>query len=210
MATGVRSRLTREQARAQTRERLLEAARRLFVERGFHTTTLDEVAEQAGHTKGAVYSAFESKADLFLAIFDERTRSRAAEVASMGGCADSLAELMELGQRHWIRTLREERGWSLLLIEFEVHAAREERLRQRLAEIKGLYRAAVQTALEEVVGRSGETLPLPARQLTIAQLALGNGILLEELSDPNPENVEILEMASTLLGLRPHAPKSSQ
>jgi AcrR family transcriptional regulator len=210
MTTKARGRLTRDQARAQTRERLLVAARGLFVKRGFHMTTLDQVAEHAGYTKGAVYSAFESKADLFLAIFAERTRGRAAEVAQVGAHAGSLAELTELGQRHWVHTLREERDWSLLLIEFEVYAAREEGLRRRLAEIKGVYRAAVQTALEEVVERSGETLPLPARQLTIAQLALGNGILLEELSNPSPENVKILEAASTLLGLRLQAPDGGQ
>jgi AcrR family transcriptional regulator len=178
---------------------LLEAARRVFVERGFQATTLDEVAEQAGYTKGAVYSAFESKADLFLAIFEERTRRRAGEVAAMGERASSLAELAQMGQRHWIRTLRDERDWSLLLVEFEVLAAREEGLRRRLAAIKGLYREALRGALEAVAKRSGEPLPLPAQLLVIAQLALGNGILLEDFSDPGPENLKAFRAASALL-----------
>src|SRR5881227_1014476 len=61
-------RLTREEKKAQTRERLIEAAARGFAEKGFATTSLDEVADAAGLTKGAVYSNFENKEDLVEAV----------------------------------------------------------------------------------------------------------------------------------------------
>jgi AcrR family transcriptional regulator len=80
----------------------------VFVERGFHAATLDEVAEKAGYTKGAVYSAFESKADLFLAIFEERTRRRAEELRRAAARVGSLTELAQAGERFWIATPREE------------------------------------------------------------------------------------------------------
>jgi len=204
-----RRRLTREEARAETRERLLEAARRVFVDRGYHGATLDEVAEEAGYTKGAVYWAFASKADLFLAIFEERTRQRAAEAAAIGNRAGSVAQLVEMTGEQWVRTLRRERAWSLLLVEFEVHAARDEALRGRLREVKRLFRAALCHALEQVAGRSGEDVPVPAHLLTLAVVALGNGVLLEEFSNPSPENLEALREAGALLLRGLQAPRTA-
>ena len=64
-------RLSRAESAALTRRRLLEAAQRVFFERGFHGASLEAVAEEAA-TKGAVYSRFASKADLFLAYQEER------------------------------------------------------------------------------------------------------------------------------------------
>jgi AcrR family transcriptional regulator len=194
-----RSRLTRAQSKEQTRERLLQAARRVFVERGFHAATLDEVAGEAGHTKGAVYSAFESKADLFLAIFEERTRRRAEELRRTATRVSSLAELAQAGERFWIATLRNEREWSLLLVEFEVYAARDAVLRKRLASILGLYRSAMCEAIEAVAAASGELLPVPAERLTVATLALSNGIMLEGLTSATSDTVEVYRAALALL-----------
>ncbi len=193
-----RLRLTRAQAKGQTRERLLQAARGVFVERGFHATTLDQVAEEAGHTKGAVYSAFESKADLFLAIFEERTRRRAEELTRVAARVGSLAELARAGERFWIATLRDEREWSLLLVEFEVYAARDAVLRERLASILGLFRSAMCEAIEAVAAASGERPPVPAEQLTVATLALGNGIMLEGLTGVPSDTVEAFRAAFAL------------
>ena len=66
------ARLARPERKAKTREDILAAARRVFFGSGFHGTTLDEIAEEAGYTKGAVYSNFASKDDLFLAVFEDR------------------------------------------------------------------------------------------------------------------------------------------
>ncbi len=193
-----RARLTRAQAKEQTRERLLQAARRVFVERGFHSTTLDQVAEEAGYTKGAVYSAFESKADLFLAIFEERTHRRAEELTRVAARVGSLAELAQAGERFWIATLRDEREWSLLLVEFEVYAARDAVLRERLAGILGRFRSAMCEAIEAVAAASGERMPVPAEQLTVATLALGNGIMLEGLTGTTSDTVETFRAAFAL------------
>ena len=66
-----RPRLTREQSKARTRSELLRAANRLFVRRGFHETSINDIADEAGVTRGAVYSNFETKDDLFLALLQE-------------------------------------------------------------------------------------------------------------------------------------------
>ena len=69
---GMRTALTREERRTQTRAELLDAAERLFSEQGFHATSVDQVADDAGYTKGAVYSNFVSKEDLFFAVYERR------------------------------------------------------------------------------------------------------------------------------------------
>ncbi len=67
-----RKRLTHEERRLQTRERLLEAAHELFVERGFGATSLEEIADAAGYTRGAFYSNFRDKTDLLIESLQRR------------------------------------------------------------------------------------------------------------------------------------------
>jgi AcrR family transcriptional regulator len=191
-------RLTRAQAKEQTRERLLEAAERVFVERGFHAATLDQVAEEAGYTKGAVYSAFTSKADLFLAIFAERSRRRAEEFRALAPRVRSLAELAPANDRS-IRTLREERKWSMLLVEFEVHAARDPALCARLAGIQRELRSTMGEALGVAAAASGERLVVPAEQLMVAFVALSNGFILEGMTGASPNAPEALREALEML-----------
>src|SRR5260370_22754383 len=70
--------LTPQRRREMTRQHLLEAAAIVFTRNGFHGSSLDEVAATAGFTKGAVYSNFKSKDDLFLALLDDRQARQAA------------------------------------------------------------------------------------------------------------------------------------
>ena len=64
--------MTRAEQQQRTREEVLAAADRLFVERGFHATSVDQIAQAAGYTKGAVYSNFAAKEDLFFAVYERR------------------------------------------------------------------------------------------------------------------------------------------
>ena len=72
--------LTPARRREMTRRHLLEAAAVVFARDGFHGASLDDVAATAGFTKGAVYSNFKSKEDLFLALFDDRLVREAADM----------------------------------------------------------------------------------------------------------------------------------
>jgi AcrR family transcriptional regulator len=64
-------RMTRAESQAQTRAQLVKTARQLFFEDGYHPTSLEKVADAAGFSKGAVYSNFDDKEALFLALVDE-------------------------------------------------------------------------------------------------------------------------------------------
>ena len=64
----------------QTREAVIAAADALFVERGFHASSVGDIAAAAGYTKGAVYSNFASKEDVFFAVYDRRAQRGVAEM----------------------------------------------------------------------------------------------------------------------------------
>lgn len=128
--------LTPERRRQRTREYLLAAAAQVFAERGFHGATLDEVAAVAGFTKGAVYSNFKSKDDLFLALLESRYES---------GRAGLRAHLETIGWPHrasdFLGRLVDEldgattEHWGPLYEEFLVYAMRNPAARARLAEL---------------------------------------------------------------------------
>src|SRR5579863_1807875 len=63
-----RQRLTREQSKDQTRQRLLDAALTIFMKKGFVAASVEDIAEAAGYTRGAFYSNFRSKAELLIEL----------------------------------------------------------------------------------------------------------------------------------------------
>src|SRR6476620_7965343 len=85
-------RLTSEEKKAQTRERLLDAASTVFARKGFAATSIDEIAEAAGVTKGAVYSNFDSKEHLVRTVLDERLERRFRDIADDVPRDSSLAD----------------------------------------------------------------------------------------------------------------------
>lgn len=170
------ARLTRAERSAQTRDELLDAAQRRFFEAGYHATTLDDVADDAGYTKGAVYSTFGSKAGLFLALFDDIVDQRLAAARAIidPGAPGSEASLRALADQPV-----EERNarFLLLSIEFWVHAAREPAL---LAAFSERYRR-LRTSLAELTPAAS---PLDPQRWALVTLALSNGFALERLIDP--------------------------
>src|SRR5262252_5699696 len=89
-------RLTRTEQAERNRTLVLDAARQVFLARGYHNATLEQIADEAGFSKGVVYSQFASKADLFLALLDARIAERAAENERIAGKAAGAAALRAL------------------------------------------------------------------------------------------------------------------
>src|SRR3954465_10821495 len=174
---------SRARQKAATREALLAAGRTVFVRDGYQRASLDRVAAEAGFPKGAVYGNFATKADLFLAIYEERSAARAEVVAGAAAAASDLEDLRRRMVADGRHVVERERGWSLLLIEFWVHAAREPKLRGRLREAHMQVREAITAALTTVAKRDGAKLPMPAAKLATAVMALGNGLNLEAFLD---------------------------
>ena len=179
-----KQRLTRAEKSAQTRAELLASARRLFLRHGFHACSLEMVAEEAGFTIGAVYSRFGSKADLFLAILDERIDQLVAEVAQVAALHQPIPEQAELLAGRRMALLERERDWFPLVLEFWSHAARDERLRHEFSACHERLVGAYAGLIEADYARLGLPLPLAPEVLARAVVAMGNGVALERLTDP--------------------------
>lgn len=170
------ARATRAERSAQTRSELLAAAERRFFVHGYHGTTLDDIADEAGYTKGAVYSTFKSKAGLFLALFDTVVDRRVAEIRELLSQHQSAEEqLLALA-----RQPDDERNAQFLLlsIEFWVHAAREPKL---LVAFSERYRRL----REQLAELAPHTTPLGPERWALVTLALSNGLALERIIDPD-------------------------
>jgi AcrR family transcriptional regulator len=177
-------RLSRTEQNQRNRALVLAAAHRVFLARGYHAATLDEIADEAGFSRGVVQSRFGNKADLFLALLEERITERAAQNARL---AEGLvgAAGMRVLREHAARRNRAELDWGLLLIEFRVHAARDPDLSRRYAAAHARTRQALAAAITELYRRAGQPLPFPPDQLAQMILAIEAGIRLEQAADPD-------------------------
>ena len=176
-------RLRRVEKTADTRRRLLDAARRVFLRHGFAAASLEMVVAEAGLTKGAVYSRFRSKADLFLALLEERIATRIGEMEAAAASQSTPLGVATALSRQWDARLRTEADWSLLAIEFRIHAARVPQLNRRYAVLHARLRDAMARLIEREARAAGETLSASADDLVRAALALGTGTALERCVD---------------------------
>ena len=178
----MRSRLNRVQQSERNRALLLSAARRVFLARGYHAATLEQIADEAGFSKGVVYSQFQSKADLFLALLEARIEERAQENARLAGdMADGdLAALLD----HLARGDQATRDWLLLVIEFRVHAARDPELSRRYAVTHARTVEALTKVLAAIGERSGRGFALAPQTLAELLLAMSTGTTLEQAANP--------------------------
>jgi AcrR family transcriptional regulator len=199
-------RLNRAQKRAANRTRILQAARRVFGERGFHAASIEEIADEAGLSNGAIYYNFESKGDLFFALLEERLDERIRHMrrtvgkeAGDGSPANALAD----EARDATRSLKESREWRLLLLEFVAHAARTPSLAPKLKAHKRRLRSALAELLEQRLGERGIAPPIPIDELALAATGLANGLAVEELSDPGSVPDELLGEVLTRLLSQP-------
>lgn len=177
-------RLTRVEQSERNRSLVLQAARDLFMERGYHAATLEQIAETAGFSKGVVYSQFASKADLFLSLLEARIEERAGMHASL---------VERFARRGGIRALvehlaaqdRADPRWLLLVAEFRVHAARDPELGRRYAAAHSRTIEALADSFALVAQRSGERLALEPAVMAELAVALAYGGILEQAANPD-------------------------
>jgi AcrR family transcriptional regulator len=190
--------LTRKQRQEQTREGLVAAASKVFARRGYHKATVEEIAAEAGFSTGAVYSNFDGKEELFLALADRQVAERVAEIRTVAGAASSGGE----GAAPQIRTfLERDPDWPLLFYEFWSLSVRNPDLQDELAKRRDAIRDALAEALERVAEELGFELRFPAPALATAIAASLNGLAFERAADPEalPDDV-FAEFITAVLG----------
>jgi AcrR family transcriptional regulator len=181
-------RLSRTEQNERNRGLVLAAARRIFLAHGYHAATLDEIADEAGFSRGVVQSRFGNKADLFLALLEERITERAADNARLAGNlsgADGLAALAG----HATRRNQAELDWGLLLIEFRAHVARDPALNQRYTALHARTLRSIADLITGLYQRAGQPPPRPPGQMAQLILTITAGSRLEQAAglEDSPE-----------------------
>jgi AcrR family transcriptional regulator len=185
----------RDERRRETRDLILQAAAQLFARYGYHGVSLDAVAEEAGFTKGAVYSHFSSKQDLLANLLEHYCERQRDQIRSI------LAEPRPLGERiaqisTWLfGSPQEADDWPLLFAELWLQAMREPGLRPRMQQVHDWSRQSVAAMIDQEAQARGVTLTVPADDLARAVLALGNGLMLQHALTPSEDTAHAYRFA---------------
>jgi AcrR family transcriptional regulator len=181
-------RLTRKEKQAETRKRLLDAGERVFLRRGLQGSSVEEIAAEAGFTRGAFYSNFESKDELFVELLHTRIYDRYAEmVEETQKQPGTPRERLRWGiERARDVQKAEEGSWLFRLwLECLTQAARDEEFRKLAATFWSGNRALLAEQAKQAFGEAGRKPPLPPEQIATAMIALDVGLAVQHLVDPD-------------------------
>jgi AcrR family transcriptional regulator len=177
------TRLRREEQVERNRGLVLDAARRVFLAKGYGGATLEAIADEAGFSKGVVYSQFASKADLFLALLERRIDERADANDRIGDRfrgADGVVELLRAAEQDH----QAETAWAAVLLEFRSLALHDQELNRRYAALHERTVGRLAAVLERFHAE-GAAAAFPPRVMAEFILALGSGLTLERAVNPD-------------------------
>ena len=179
------ARMTREERRAHTRSCLMEAAGKIFSRQGLQQASIDDVAEEAGYTKGAFYANFRSKEELFLAMLDERFAARLEQIERILDSDDGLQDQTRRAGDDFVAAMRADPEWERLFFEFAAYAARNADFREELVTRYRSLRDAIAAALGHSKERHGHAAWMDLDQVSLMLFAISNGFALEKLLEPD-------------------------
>jgi AcrR family transcriptional regulator len=182
-----RQRLTREESRTQTRERLIEAARHLFAQSGYGGAGVDAVAAAAGYSKGAFYSNFESKEAIFLELLSRHMAAEAEQLTALVDAERSPDEILD-SLDGWLERMNADADWALLAMELQLQARRSPTFAKQYEALQARHRERLGGLIDRLFSLSGKTPPAPALDIAAALVALAHGVVLQrtryDASDP--------------------------
>ena len=190
------ARMTRDERRAHTRSCLMAAAGTIFSRRGLQQASIDEVAEEAGYTKGAFYANFKSKEELFLAMLDERFAARLSEIEDVVASEGDIEAQTRQAGTDFTEHLRANDEWERLFFEFAAYAARNDEFRAELVTRYRSLREAMTAAFSRYCSQHDIDPPIPMQQVALMTFAMANGFALEQLLEPEAVDDDVY---STLL-----------
>jgi AcrR family transcriptional regulator len=204
-----RRRLTRAEAKARTREQLLDAAAHVFAQKGYAGASVEEIAESAGYSTGALYSNFGGKEDLFLELMsDRRARGIARQAAAV---AEILNEDTADGQDplalfSWRLEKVTDRNAEAVLLqaEFWLYTVRNPEAMHILATKTGERAGALTPLVTHIMQRYGAHPGIPAEAVTRIMLALFQGLARQRQIDPAAVPADLFRQALRwlLIGMR--------
>ncbi|MDX6739967.1 TetR/AcrR family transcriptional regulator [Actinocorallia sp. A-T 12471] len=186
---------SRRVPRAEVRRRLLAEAVRVFTERGYADARIEDIAHAAGFTKGAVYSNFGGKHELFGAVLGQGAQDELAAVTAGMDGADDAGAVIERVAGLMAARIATDTGHGQLGLEFAARAARDEQTRAVLAPMRRAQRDAAARAVAEVAERTGAGPAVPAELAGLILHCLTNGLVNEHLADPETVTADVVERA---------------
>jgi AcrR family transcriptional regulator len=188
---------TRRQKQAETRSSLLRSAAKLFCRHGLEGASVEEVAQDAGYTKGAFYSNFKSKEELFLVMLDEKFGSELDRIDRLLAGTGEPDHEARTAAADFVRYIRSDPEWPRLYFEFVAYAARNEEFRQELA----TRNRALQQKLAEVYRRWSASFPteapIPLEDVATITFCMTKGFVMEQMIEPELRD----ELAGTMMAL---------
>jgi AcrR family transcriptional regulator len=188
--------MTRKESQEVTRGRLLDSARRCFARDGYEGSSVDRIAADAGFSKGAFYSNFDSKESILLEILAGHHAEYVADLRGMIDRAESADELSAAMER-WGAMRNQEPEWASLNVELQLHAKRNPGFRANYADYFRRYREALAELVALRFEKVGRLPPAPVEDLAAVLIALADGLALQRgligLDGP--------EITGTMLGM---------
>jgi AcrR family transcriptional regulator len=171
----------------------------VFAREGLHGASVEAVSEEAGFSRGALYSNFESKEDLFLALYGDRIERRRRELREVMERAGGPAAGLAPASANVMRALDQEREWFLLYFEFVLHAARDAEFADRFERVREQGLGELAEGIAAGLKKAGLDSSLDPADLALALKALSYGLALERLVNKNAVSDELLGRVMELI-----------
>jgi AcrR family transcriptional regulator len=173
-----------QQRTEATRRKLLKSARRVFARDGFEAARIEDIATDAGHTRGAFYANFESKEDLFFALLEQQAAEHISRMQESLECCSTHAQRMAALREYYV-SLLSDRQWSMLMLEFKLFALRHGQLRPKLLRTHRRIRASITaTKIQQLLPSDTTDTSTTQESVRRALEATLHGLVLEHAYDP--------------------------
>jgi AcrR family transcriptional regulator len=172
-------RLSREQSQAQTRERIIEAGRRLFIQQGYGAASIRDIAEAAGYSQGAFYSNFKDKEAVLLELLRGHMEAEASQLAALCAAAERDGADVLAALDAWAASLNDDANWAVLSVELQLHANRSDAFADAYRAVWEAHRGALARVLARLFDLLGKAPPAAPEELAAGFMALAHGLGLQ-------------------------------
>ncbi|MBB6147341.1 AcrR family transcriptional regulator [Silvibacterium bohemicum] len=195
----MKKRLTRQESKALTQEKLLVAAAKAFARRGFAGASIDEITQAAGFSRGAFHSNFKNKDALFLALIEREIMTLTHGAHESITASSSAKESLENLRKFYAPFGSTEKDAFLLITEAYLYAVRNVRFGKKLSTLFRKVHDELKLSLERFHEQTRYKNPIPADQLILIGFSLGHGLALYNLMDGERYPEKMVESSQELV-----------
>jgi AcrR family transcriptional regulator len=168
----------------EMRRKLLKSARKIFAKDGFEAARLEDIAKDAGHTRGAFYAHFASKEDLFFALLEQQIYRHLEKVQTLLHAESDAKSKLRVLRGYYVERLADP-NWSILMLEFKLFAFRHPKVRARLAGAHRAMRASFQVpGLTDLLSSDRSQSGMSRDAMKIVLEGFVQSLILQRAYDP--------------------------